>query len=221
MLVALHNTQRPAITMAGGDIVQASWKQEGTCYTLGSPDPRSYSRGKRAIAGSLVFAVFDKDALLEALVEDLQNWQSFAPAAMFTAAPNIIKRQMDLTNALEMSEWNLTASNAGGNQEPTINNQPGVVNVPPGFGLIRPENIIYADMIPPFDIMMTFANEYGQAAFQKIYDVEILNEGSGVNVDTIVMERNFTFIARRISPIIRGVYTGDGTLNAKPIVEKK
>lgn len=61
--------------------------------------------------------------------------------------------------------------------------------------------------------MMTFANEYGQAAFQKIYGVELLNEGSGVNVDTIVMERHFTFIARRISPIIKGVYSGDGSLN--------
>jgi len=70
--------------------------------------------------------------------------------------------------------------------------------------------------------MMTFANEYGQTAFQKIYDVELLNEGSGVNVDTIVMERHFTFIARRISPIIRGVYKGDGSLEPYyPIVEKQ
>ena len=208
-----------------GELQQITWsitREKVPVYTLGSPDPRSYSRGKRAIAGSLIFAVFDKDALLEALVEDLQNWQSFAPATMFTATPNIIKRQSDLTNALEMSEWNRLASEAT-NQKPATEGsdlrQYSAINVPPGFGLIKPENIIYADMIPPFDIMMTFANKYGQAAFQKIYDVEILNEGSGVNVDTIVMERNFTFIARRISPIIRGVYAGDGTLNAKPIVQ--
>jgi len=69
--------------------------------------------------------------------------------------------------------------------------------------------------------MMTFANEYGNAAFQKIYDVELLNEGSGVNVDTIVMERQFTFIARRISPIIKGVYTGDGSLQGAAVVTQK
>lgn len=54
---------------------------------------------------------------------------------------------------------------------------------------------------------MTFANEYGQCAFQKIYDVDILNEASGVSVDTVVMERQMTYIARKISPLIRGIYS--------------
>lgn len=226
MLVALHNMQRPATGMAGGDIVQASWRQEGTCYTLGSPDPRSFSRGKRGIAGSLIFAVFNRDALLQALVEDKENWQTFAPPTMFTAAGNLINRVDDRTNALEMSEWNKKANEAS---EENKKNPPTegsdlktykAINVPSGFGLIKPGNILYIDTVPPFDIMMTFANEYGQAAFQKIYDAEILNEGSGVNVDTIVMERQMTFIARRISPIISGVYAGDGTLNPKEIIEK-
>lgn len=80
------------------------------------------------------------------------------------------------------------------------------VNVPPGFTPIRGENVLYADTLPPFDITMTFANEYGQCAFQKIYDVDILNEGSGVSVDSLVMERQMTYVARRLSPMIRGVY---------------
>ena len=64
------------------------------------------------------------------------------------------------------------------------------------------------------DVTLTFANEYGQTAFQKIYDVDILNESSGVSVDSIVMERQVTYIARRISPLVRGIYTRDseGTL---------
>lgn len=81
------------------------------------------------------------------------------------------------------------------------------VNVPTGFGVIKAENIIYADMIPPFDVTLTFANEYGQAAFQKIYDVEILDEQSGVSVDSIVMERAMSYIARRISSLTSGVYS--------------
>ena len=52
-----------------------------------------------------------------------------------------------------------------------------------------------------------FANEYGNTAFQKIYDVDIANESSGVTVDTIVMSRQMTYVARRISPLIRGVYS--------------
>lgn len=208
-----------------GELQQITWaisREKVPVYTMGSPDPRSFSRGKRGISGTLIFAVFDKDALIEALVKDQSNWQQIAPPVMFTAAGNtsqLIKRGSDLYNALEMSEWNRMANETAeryAQNPPTEGSdlrQYRQINVPPGFDIIKPENIIYADMIPPFDIMMTFANEYGQAAFQKIYGVELLNEGSGVNVDTIVMERQFTFIARRISPIISGVYSGDGTLD--------
>lgn len=81
------------------------------------------------------------------------------------------------------------------------------IYVPAGFAPIRGDNIIYSDQLPPFDVTMTFGNEYGQAAFQKIYDIDILNEASGVSVDTTVMEKRVTYIARKLSPIIRGVYS--------------
>ena len=42
-------------------------REKAPIYTMGSPDPRSFSRGKRGIAGSLVFTVFDRDALINAL----------------------------------------------------------------------------------------------------------------------------------------------------------
>ena len=63
-------------------------------------------------------------------------------------------------------------------------------------------------------------NEYGQCAFQKIYDVDILNESSGVSVDTIVLAREMTYIARRISPMVRGVYSREsgGAVKGLPVV---
>ena len=36
-------------------------------YTMGSAEPRSFSRGKRGIAGNLVFVSFNRDALLSEL----------------------------------------------------------------------------------------------------------------------------------------------------------
>ena len=42
-------------------------KEKAPIYTMGSAEPRSFSRGKRGIAGTLVFTVFDRDALLEDL----------------------------------------------------------------------------------------------------------------------------------------------------------
>lgn len=38
-------------------------REKAPIYTMGSANPRSFSRGKRGIAGSLVFTVFDRDAL--------------------------------------------------------------------------------------------------------------------------------------------------------------
>lgn len=202
-----------------GELQSISWavqRKKAPVYTLGSADPRSFSRGIRGVAGSLVFAVFNRDALIEELKK---VWSDIAPPAMFTAAGNLALASQDaFGQALTMTAWDQKAS--GGEKDingntiaraETSAKQLGTdgktqVSVPGGFSVIRKQNIMYADMLPPFDITMTFANEYGQAAFQKIYDVDILNEGSGISVDTTVMERQMTYIARRISPLIEGVY---------------
>ena len=118
----------------------------------------------------------------------------------------------DYTNAINAQVAN------GSNNTPSIDedgfvdgwaNDGDKIYVPAGFSPIRGENVIYADTLPPFDVTLTFASEYGHTAFQKIYDVDILNESSGASVDTVVMARQVTWIARRLSPLIRGVYTRD------------
>ena len=38
-------------------------REKAPVYTMGSADPRSFSRGKRGIAGSMVFILFDRHAL--------------------------------------------------------------------------------------------------------------------------------------------------------------
>ena len=58
----------------------------------------------------------------------------------------------------------------------------------------------YTDQIPPFDIVLTAANEYGQVAQMSLRGVEVLNEGSGMSIDDIVTEQQMTFVAREISP---------------------
>ena len=202
-----------------GELQSISWavqRKKAPVYTLGSADPRSFSRGIRGVAGSLVFAVFNRDALIEELKK---VWSDIAPPAMFTAAGNLALASQDaFGQALTMTAWDQrttggekdvngnTVARAEASAKQLGTDEKTQVQVPGGFSVIRKQNIMYADMLPPFDITMTFANEYGQAAFQKIYDVDILNEGSGISVDTTVMERQMTYIARRISPLIEGVY---------------
>ena len=245
-----------------GELQQISWavqRDKAPVFTMGSPDARSFSRGKRGLAGSMVFAVFDNDALVTALQS---VWDEIAPVAMYSAAANIQKAgSEDFSNALDMIKWNQTISDlqtgrldipensplagitSSGDRTgygfsydatdssrnsridaqtaPGSNNKPPAdqngdwtdsdtyINVPAGFSPIRGNNVVYADTLPPFDVTLTFASEYGHTAFQKIYDVDILNESSGASVDTVVMARQVTWIARRLSPLIRGVYTRD------------
>jgi hypothetical protein len=254
-----------------GELQQISWavqRDKAPVFTCGSPDARSFSRGKRGIAGSMVFAVFDHDSLVEALQS---VWDQIAPTAMFTATSNIgaSRYSENFQNALDMIKWNNTvtlaaldestgADRAGygfsygadasgdytnqisAQQAPGSNNKPAFkengfvnqnpdewkesdsqINVPPGFTPIRGTDVIYADTLPPFDITLTFASEYGHTAFQKIYDVDILNESSGASVDTVVMSRQVTWIARRLSPLIRGVYQREagGIMNPKDVTD--
>ena len=42
-------------------------REKAPIYTMGSADPRSYSRGKRGIAGTLIFVMFDRHAILSSL----------------------------------------------------------------------------------------------------------------------------------------------------------
>jgi hypothetical protein len=211
-----------------GELQQISWgikREKAPVFTLGSSDPRSFSRGKRGIGGSLVFAQFNRDAIMEELVSDSTAWAQIAPPAMFTAAGNIaVRGEEKFREAMKMAAWNDKASSAtpsgflgtGAMNSQQSNNTTGTgqVPTPAGFAVLQANNIWYADMIPPFDATLTFANEYGNAAFQKIYDIDIMDESSGVSVDTIVMERQMSYVARRISPLMEGVYnrTAEGIM---------
>lgn len=59
-----------------------------------------------------------------------------------------------------------------------------------------------ADMLPPFDIVLTFFNEYGLGAKMKIYGVTIVDEGQTMSVDDLITEQTYTFMARGIQPLL-------------------
>ncbi len=217
-----------------GELQQISWavqREKSPVFTLGSADARAVSRNKRGIGGSVVLAVFDRDALME---EIKMQWKDIAPERMFTAGGNMLyiepnanqwgdntptaMRGRSFEDYLDMAGWN-NSGNALANVEGAAgadqwSDGSAVASgkelyLPPGFELMHIENVVYIDQLPPIDVTLTFANEYGNAAFQKIYDMDFLNEGSGVSVDTIIMERRITWLARKLSPIMQGVFQGD------------
>ena len=162
-----------------GELLAVSYsvtREKAPIYTMGCANPRAYSRGKRGIAGSLVFAVFDRDALAGLKAESEKIW---------TAAAN------RFTNAdpPSMHEWNANQQKLRGGYDAASDTDFARVTA------------VYADEIPPFDITITMKNEYGQAAKMALYGVEIINEGMGVSVDDITTEKACTFVARAIEQL--------------------
>lgn len=155
-------------------------REKAPIYTMGSPNPRSFSRGKRGIAGSLIFTVFDRPALYTMLDK---NYEAQDTKQMFyTRAHNTLPGD---TQSVGRGISGLQEPNGG------IGWSKDVVKKVP----------YYADQIPPFDITVTFVNEYGQAAVRSIYGVELLNEGSGASMDDIVIEETMTYVARELGPM--------------------
>ncbi len=67
--------------------------------------------------------------------------------------------------------------------------------------LMRKGVYALSDMLPPFDIVLTFANEYGMFSNMKIFGVTIVDEGATMSVDDLITESTYTFMARGIQPI--------------------
>lgn len=58
-----------------------------------------------------------------------------------------------------------------------------------------------ADMLPPFDIALTFSNETGKFAKMRIYGVTIVDEGGTMSIEDLVTEQTYTYVARGIQPM--------------------
>jgi hypothetical protein len=103
---------------------------------IGNINAKAYVMGPRTIAGTLIFAVFDKHFAYEAMSE--------------------IKTGSKYTNRF------------------------------------------LADELPPFNITISFANEYGIQARMALYGVQIVNEGQVMSINDIYTENTYQFVATDI-----------------------
>ena len=156
-------------------------------YTMGSAEPRSFSRGKRGIAGNLVFISFNRDALLAELGDK--------PISKYKANDPAWLKDQQTAQFISIEQWDHYMSGLASEGE--TNGQAGVIG--DTRALVTDEaKPKYADEILPFDITISLANEYGNKAVTVIYGVEILNEGIGFSIDSPTSERAYTFVARSV-----------------------
>lgn len=171
-------------------------------YTMGSADPRSFSRGKRGISGSLVFVTFDRDALLEEMRKDYSSAGNNVPGMMnyqtFKANAGTIEEQ--ILNGLKATRGNGYGIETWDEKMTEFGYAGAEFNPDNLTDFYVPE---YADQLMPFNVTITMANEFGQRAGMEMYGIQILNEGSGFSIDDVVTAKAYTFVARKLKGIQR------------------
>lgn len=131
-------------------------REKAPTFTMGSPNPRAFSRGKRGISGALVFAVFDRSAILQEMNKETRH--------------------------------HYHEKNGGG---------ANVLDFTKGDAPKAPLNM-YPDQILPFNIVINGANEYGESTNMEIVGVELMQTGSGMSIDDVQTNEQYSFVAREI-----------------------
>jgi len=158
-------------------ISYAVQREKAPIYVMGRVDPLSYSRGKRGIAGTMISLLLDEHLLYQT---------PWAYQKFVADNDELYPSPADLKDVSSMSDLEAVSS-AGFS----------ATDVSSSFTL---SSAWYVDQLPPFDVAIVAANEYGKAASMRIYGCEILNEGSGFSIDDIVIENQMTYVCRTILP---------------------
>lgn len=192
-----------------GTLQAISWnttRERGPIYTMGHTDPVSFARGKRGIAGSLVFITFDRNELLHAM-QETKFWAD-RDSISLANVDNIGALTKDspisggdTTLTLKSTDTSILPNESIQTRIGTAEANQSRVEFFSGEGGVKVEHSAwYTDQLMPFDITLLGANEYGHAITRKIFGVEILNEGGGVSIDDLVLENQMSFVARHITP---------------------
>jgi len=191
-------------------------REKAPVYTFGSANPRSISRGKRGVAGSLMFTLFDRDAFHSLFIDEDHWYYAHLDEVNWLTNPLNVAAY----RGLYFDEGDVTGGGAspitdslgttgvqnatGPGGAPTSNRQAQPSNNDPTQGGATGGTVgartvkkaaTYADQVFPFDITLVAQNEYGNASYSSINGVEIINEGGGVSMDDITNEQQMTYIA--------------------------
>lgn len=166
-------------------ISYAVQREKAPIYVMGKVDALSFSRGKRGIAGTIVTLMLDQHVMLDTPFVNkkfIANNEEIFPsvADLNDAVPGGVDGTLGLQDLGNVSDTAFDAGNLSGDY--TLS------------------SAWYVDQIPPFDVVIIAANEYGKAATMRIYGIEILNEGSGFSIDDMVIENQMTYVCRTLLP---------------------
>lgn len=131
-------------------------RQKAQVHVLGRVAAKGTTRGVRTCAGSIVFAMFDREALSEVQATVREFYQ----------------------------QAHITYNTAYGNST--------IPDLIPNFR---------SDELPPFDITITMANEYGNAAVCKLIGVDLMTDGMVMGINEMYLEQEVRYLALDFVPL--------------------
>lgn len=175
-------------------------------YTMGSADAKAFVKGKRGIAGTLTFSMFDRHALLFDVFADREHSNDSylydnAMKYFLTNSGIIYTDELGQSYVSEKAFADIpkltndVAQSLDGSLQRDLEQASAV------FNKIRERRLQYCDQIPPFDITLTMVNESGSASYMALHGVVLINEGYGYTTDDLTSETSFTYIARHVTPL--------------------
>lgn len=181
----------------------ATQRDVANIHVMGRVDAVGTAKGKRQTTGACVFTVFQKDRLLEAIRGKDENKIFLTKHELL----NYGDGNLSLNNAdsrgklLQFGTRRFNTSNPDlqANGTLTTVNSASIFDINT-YGSVS--TVALADQIPPFDITLVGISEVDVASAQKmvIHGVQFTSDQGGTSIDDLVLERQLTFIARRISP---------------------
>lgn len=180
-------------------------REVAALYSFSDANPKAFVKGKRGIAGSLVFTQFDRHALLRDVFREAFDNPLASHQGMFHTRFLGANSQQGLLAGESVSTRNFdpvsnTAPGANASFAGGVNDEV-TAELKSIYELVAQQRLRYSDQIPEFDITITMVNESGDAAFCVIGGVVLVNEGWGYTLDDLVSEVAFTYVARAISPL--------------------
>lgn len=170
-------------------IKYATQRDVANVHVMGKVDAVAVAKGKRATTGACVFAIFEKDRLLEAM-KDTRVFLSEHELVNYGGGTRVKQADRKILDAANRSGTVRVDGAIEGTKS---------VFDPSNFGeAVAPQLI---DQVPPFDITLVGISEAnGHVSRMIIHGVQFSSDQGGTSVDDLLLERQVTFLARRISP---------------------
>ena len=132
---------KPIVIGEAQTMTYSTYTVTSPVYNLGMNKPSGFVKGPRTIAGTIIFTVFDRHALISAFHYAYDN--------------HLDAKCLDKD--------------------------------------------YLSDELPPFDLQVTFMNEYGQSSGLTVHDVRITTEGQVMSIEDMITENTMQYVASDIT----------------------